>query len=179
MSLTGHAALIIGGGRGIGAATAAALAEAGAQVSVAARSGDQVDAVAASLRSRGIEAFAFSCDVTDAEQVRDLTEAARGAMGRIDILVNNAGTATSSPLGGITLAEWNRLMAVNATSTFLCTRAVFDAMVADGWGRVVNVASIAGLKGDRYIAAYTAAKARRRRIHESRGGGGDEYGGHG
>ena len=158
MILTGHAALITGGGRGIGATAAAALAKAGAQVSVAARSGDQVDGVAAELRSRGFAAFAFPCDVTDAEQVAGLAESARQAMGRVDILVNNAGTATSSPLRDITLAEWNRLMAVNATGTFLCTQAVFDAMVADGWGRVVNVASVAGLHGDRYIAAYTAAK---------------------
>jgi NAD(P)-dependent dehydrogenase (short-subunit alcohol dehydrogenase family) len=80
------------------------------------------------------------------------------AMGRIDILINNASTATSNLLGRITLAEWEHIMAVNATGTFLCTQAVFDKMVDQRWGRVVNVASLAGLEGDRYIAAFVAAK---------------------
>jgi enamine deaminase RidA (YjgF/YER057c/UK114 family) len=76
----------------------------------------------------------------------------------VDILVNNAGNATSNRLGRTALEEWNRLFAVNATSTFLCTRAVFDGMAERGRGRVVNVASMAGLEGKRYVSAYTAAK---------------------
>src|SRR5690606_873913 len=80
------------------------------------------------------------------------------AYGPVDILVNNAGTASSNRMGRTTLEEWNRLMTVNATSVFLCTRAVFDGMVERGWGRVVNVASMAGLEGKRYVTAYTAAK---------------------
>lgn len=156
--LTGYNALVTGGGRGIGAATAMTLAEAGARVSVAARNEAQVVEVAAQLRARHLEAFAFRCDVTDPRDVRDLWLSAKEAMGRVDILVNCAGTATSNPLGKITLAEWDHIMAVNATGTFLCTQAVWDDMLTHRWGRVVNVASIAGLKGDKYIAAYTAAK---------------------
>jgi NAD(P)-dependent dehydrogenase (short-subunit alcohol dehydrogenase family) len=150
--------VVTGGGSGIGAATAAALAEAGASVLVAARNEEEVVGVAAGLRERGYEAFAFQCDVTRPLQVRDMALSAREAMQRVDILVNSAGTATSNPLGRITLAEWDHILAVNATGTFLCTQAVFQGMVEQGWGRVVNVASMAGLQGDRYIAAYTAAK---------------------
>jgi NAD(P)-dependent dehydrogenase (short-subunit alcohol dehydrogenase family) len=156
--LGGYNALITGGGRGIGAASAIALAEAGAKVSVAARNEGQVVEIAAELRKDGYEAFAFRCDVADPRQVRELALSAREAMGRIDILVNNAGTATSNPISRITLAEWRHIMDVNATGTFLCTQSVYDKMVESRWGRIVNVASIAGLEGDKYISAYTAAK---------------------
>lgn len=157
-SLDGYNAVVTGGGRGIGAAAAIALAEAGAKVSVAARNETQVVEVAAEMRKSGHEAFAFRCDVTDQHQVRDLALSATEAMGRIDILVNNAGTATSNPLPRITMVEWNHIMEVNATGTFLCSQAVYDQMVDRRWGRIVNVASIAGIEGDKYISAYTAAK---------------------
>lgn len=158
MSLTGRSALVTGGGRGIGAATAMALAEAGAGVAVAARSSEQIEHVTAEIRARGHTAIGLVCDVSVEAEVDELISSTRGALGQIDILVNNAGAASSSPLGRTTTEEWERIMAVNATGTFLCTRAVFDAMVGRGWGRVVNVASTTGLKGGRYIAAYTAAK---------------------
>lgn len=157
-SLVGYNALVTGGGRGIGAATGIALAQAGARVSLAARNEAQVVEIAAEMRKDGLEAFAFRCDVTDPHQVRELALSAREAMGRIDILVNNAGTATSNPLSRITLAEWQHIMEVNATGTFLCSQAVYEQMVARRWGRIVNMASIAGIEGDKYIVAYTAAK---------------------
>ena len=144
--LSGYSAVITGSGRGIGAAAAIALAEAGARVGLTARNEKQVVQMAARLREAGHEAFAFRCDVTDPRQVR------------IDILVNNAGTATSNPLAKITPAEWHHIMDVNATGTFLCSQAVWEQMREHRWGRIVNVASIAGLQGDKYIAAYTAAK---------------------
>lgn len=157
-SLVGYNAVITGGGRGIGAAAAIALAEAGAKVAVVARNEGQVVEIAAEMRSNGHEAFAFRCDVADPRQVRDLALSAREAMGRIDILINNAGTATSNPISRITIAEWRHMMDVNATGTFLCTQAVYDSMAERRWGRIVNIASIAGLQGDKYISAYTAAK---------------------
>ena len=156
--LQGRTAVITGGGRGIGAATAIALAEAGVRVAVAARNEAQVVEVAAQMRQDGLEGFAFRCDVTDPRQVRDLALSAREALGQVDILVNNASTATSNRLGRITMAEWEHILAVNATGTFLCTQAMFDPMVERGWGRIVNVSSLAGLRGDRYIAAYSAAQ---------------------
>jgi len=156
--LEGYNALITGGGRGIGAAAGIALARAGAKVSLAARNEEQVVQIAAEIRKDGYQAFAFRCDVTDERQVRDLVMSATDAMGRVDILVNNAGTATSNPLPRVTLAEWRHIMDVNATGTFLCTKAVYDQMAERRWGRIVNIASTAGLEGGRYITAYTAAK---------------------
>src|SRR5439155_24855196 len=87
-----------------------------------------------------------------------LAQAAGRRAGVVDILVNNAGTAHSAPIGKITLEDWNRVLAVNATGTFLCTQAFIPAMVMRKQGSVVNVASVAGLAGARYIAAYAAAK---------------------
>lgn len=156
--LTGRAAIITGGGRGIGAATARELAQRGASVAVVARNEHQVVEVAAGLRADGFAAYAFRCDVTKPFEVRDVCLAAREAMGRVDILVNNAGTAVSNPLKRVTLEEWNHVMAVNVTGTFLFTKALIPDMVEHGWGRVVNVASIAGLVGGKYISAYTASK---------------------
>ena len=158
MKVEGRTARITGGGRGIGADTARALAAAGAVVSVAARSVEQVEEVAAALRAEGHDAFAFRCDVTDPDQVDELCRSARQAMGRVDILVNNAGVASSNPLRRVNLEEWNRLLAVNATGTFLCAKGVLDGMTERGFGRIVNVASVAGLEGAKYITAYTAAK---------------------
>jgi NAD(P)-dependent dehydrogenase (short-subunit alcohol dehydrogenase family) len=160
--LTGKGAVITGGGRGIGAASARALADAGAAVVLAARSADQLAATAEGLRAAGHQAFEVRCDVTDPAQVAALREQAvahlRGAGATVDVLVNNAGVAHSAPLKSITLEDWNRLFAVNVTGTFLCTQAFAPAMAAAGWGRVVNVASIAGKMGAPYIAAYAATK---------------------
>ena len=156
--LTGKGAVITGGGRGIGAAVARLLAEAGAAVVVAARSRDQLDAVAAELRGEGHEAHAVACDVADPESVAALRQAAETELGTVDILVNNAGIAASEPLEKIRLEDWNRIQAVNSTGTFLCTQAFLPAMAKRGWGRVVNVASVAGKAGAPYISAYAASK---------------------
>ena len=156
--LEGKAAVVTGGGRGIGAAVALALAEAGASVVVSARSRDEIEAVAGELRDRGHVAWAVPCDVTDPAQVFTLAETAGEHLGRIDILVNNAGIVTSAPLRSLTLETWNRILAVNATGVFLCTKAFLPGMVERGWGRVVNVASIAGKTGGPYISAYAASK---------------------
>jgi 3-hydroxybutyrate dehydrogenase len=156
--VTGRTALITGGGRGVGAAVAARLAAAGATVLVAARTTHQVEEVASRLRAQGHAAHAETCDVADAASVERLAVRARERLGRVDILVNNAGAALAAALHKTTLEEWNRLLAVNATSAFLCLKAMLPGMIERRWGRVVNVASIAGLRGDRYIAAYAASK---------------------
>ncbi len=158
MTLEGRGAVITGGGRGIGAACARALSARGVRVVVASRSKDELDAVAESIRGAGGEAYACTVDVTDPGSVEHLAGFAADAMGRVDILVNNAGIATSAPVHRLELSEWERTLAVNATGTFLCTRAFLPSMVAEGWGRVVNVASMAGLSGGAYIAAYAASK---------------------
>lgn len=156
--LSGRGAVVTGGGRGIGAAIAHALAEAGASVVVSARSASEIEAIAASLRENGAAAWAVVCDVTNEASVRRLGEEARRHLGAVEILVSNAGDAASAPLAKITLQEWNRILAVNATGTFLCTREFGPEMALRGRGRIVNVASTAGLHGGKYIASYAAAK---------------------
>ncbi len=156
--LAGRAAVVTGGGRGVGAAIAGALAGAGARVVVAARTASEVESVASTMRAEGAQIWATTCDVSDEASVRVLGETARKHAGSIDILVNNAGTAASAPLARIGLDDWNAMFAVNATGTFLCSREFVPDMVARGRGRVVNIASIAGLEGGRYIAHYSAAK---------------------
>jgi len=157
-TLKGRGAVVTGGGRGIGAAIARVLAAEGARVLVTSRTRSEIDAVVGELGAMGAEAFAAVCDVTHEESVEALVGEAHIRLGTIDVLVNNAGDAASAPLAKTTLAEWNRMLAVNATGTFLCTRAFAPAMKERGWGRIVNVASTAGLAGGRYIAHYSAAK---------------------
>ena len=149
--------MVTGAGRGIGAATARALADAGFSVVVAARTRDQIERQAAELVAIGRHAKAVVCDVTSEASVQTLSREA-AELGPIAVLVNNAGAAASMPLARTSLEDWNRIMAVNATGAFLCTRAFLPGMLERRWGRVVNVASTAGLGGGKYLAAYSAAK---------------------
>jgi NAD(P)-dependent dehydrogenase (short-subunit alcohol dehydrogenase family) len=153
----GRVAVVTGAGRGIGAATAQALADAGLDVILAARTRDQVERRAAELAASGRRARAVVCDVTSEASVEALSRAA-AELGPVGVLVNNAGAAGSMPVARTSLEDWNRLLAANATGTFLCTRAFLPGMLERKWGRVVNVASTAGLGGAKYLAAYTAAK---------------------
>lgn len=156
--LHGRGALVTGGGRGIGAAVARALAGAGAGVVVAARTGAELEAVADLIRGRGGRAFAVAADVTREDSVEALAAAARMHLGTVDIVVNSAGDGASAPFHRISLADWNAMLAVHATGTFLVTRALLPAMLERGWGRAVNIASIAGVEGARYVSHYSAAK---------------------
>ncbi|MFQ5689069.1 MAG: SDR family NAD(P)-dependent oxidoreductase [Gemmatimonadota bacterium] len=157
-SLEGRGAVVTGGGRGIGAAIARALVAAGAGVVVAARSEEQIERVAGELREAGGQAWAVPCDVADRAAVDALAGAATQRLGHVDILVNNAGVGHSAAIKDLSLEDWTRVLAVNATGTYLCTRAFLGPMMERGWGRVVNVASVAGVAGARYIAAYSASK---------------------
>jgi NAD(P)-dependent dehydrogenase (short-subunit alcohol dehydrogenase family) len=156
--LAGRTAIVTGAGRGIGAAVASALARAGVHVMLAARTEVQVEDVAASLRHDGFEADAVVCDVTSEQSVLSMFVAARATIGAVDILVNNAGIGHSGLVHETTLEDWNRVMAVNATGAFLCTREAIPSMLERRWGRIVNVASVVGLGATRYIAAYAASK---------------------
>ncbi|MDQ3411403.1 MAG: SDR family NAD(P)-dependent oxidoreductase [Chloroflexota bacterium] len=153
----GRVAVVTGAGRGIGAATARALADAGFDMVVAARSRDQIERQAAELTAMGRRAKAVVCDVTSEASVQAFAREA-AELGPVAVLVNNAGAAGSMSLARTSLEEWNRLIAVNATGAFLCTRVFLPGMLERQWGRVVNVASTAGLSGGKYLAAYSAAK---------------------
>jgi NAD(P)-dependent dehydrogenase (short-subunit alcohol dehydrogenase family)/enamine deaminase RidA (YjgF/YER057c/UK114 family) len=157
MSTPSRVAVVTGAGRGIGAATARALADSGLSVVVAARNRDQIEQQAAELAARGHRARAVVCDVTSEASVQTLSREA-AELGPVAVLVNNAGAAASMPVVRTSLDDWNRLMAVNATGAFLCTRAFLPGMLERRWGRVVNIASTAGLGGGKYLAAYSAAK---------------------
>jgi NAD(P)-dependent dehydrogenase (short-subunit alcohol dehydrogenase family) len=156
--LAGHIALVTGGGRGIGRAIALALAAAGADVLVTARSAGEIEAVASEARALGVRAAACACDVTDPEQVARLAATAQESLGTVDILVNNAGLGGSHKFIGHDDALWHRMLAANLTSAYYVSKALVPPMAAKGWGRIVNIASIAAKVGGRYIAAYTASK---------------------
>jgi NAD(P)-dependent dehydrogenase (short-subunit alcohol dehydrogenase family) len=149
--------LVTGSGTGIGAAIAMACARAGARVSLAGRRHDPLAAVQASLGNAQTHVIA-DFDVTDEGKVRDGVATARTKFGPIDILVNNAGEAPSAPFTKTDLATWNKVLAVNLTGTFLVTKEVVSDMMAKRAGRVINIASTAGLVGYAYVSAYVAAK---------------------
>ncbi len=156
--IAGRGAVVTGGGRGIGASVARALADGGARVVVVARSASETERVAADIRRRGGRADAVLCDVADEGAVRRMGDEARARLETVDLLILSAGTAASAPLRTITAAEWDRMMSVNARSAFLCAREFAPDMAARGWGRIVSIASIAGLTGGKYIAHYAASK---------------------
>lgn len=153
MWLAERTALVTGGGRGIGAAVARRLAAAGARVVVWGRTAAEVEGVAGEIGGRAMVCDQADRSATDAALARLADEA-----GAVDVLVNNAGVALSSPLARTLDQDWDRILEVNATSAFRLCRALVPGMVSRGWGRVVNVASNAGVSGYRYSAAYCASK---------------------
>lgn len=150
MMLAGHRVLITGGGSGVGADMALAFAAAGAEVVVAGRRREALDAVVAGEpRMRAIEA-----DVSVESDVVQLFAAA----GPVDIVIANAGAAESAPITRTSIDVWQRMMAVNLTGVFLTLREGVRQLEGRGWGRLITVASTAGLRGYAYVSAYTAAK---------------------
>ena len=158
--LNGHFALVTGGSRGIGAAIAAALAEAGAAVAVNYRErADQAAAVVAKIVSAGGRAISVGADVSRSDAVAALVKQAATALGPIDILVNNAGLAIPRGIDDLTEAEFDQTIAVNLKSAFLCSQAVLPAMRAGKWGRIVNITSGAARGAGAIGVHYNASKA--------------------
>jgi NAD(P)-dependent dehydrogenase (short-subunit alcohol dehydrogenase family) len=155
--LAGAHALVTGAGRGIGAAIVTALAADGARLTLLGRNRAELDARAATLPASA-QAHVVIADVTVEAAVAAAFESARNTHGPIHILVNNAGGAQSKPFVKLDRTAWEATIAVNLTSTYLCTHEVVEAMIAARNGRIVNIASTAGLVGGPYIAAYNAAK---------------------
>ena len=146
--------LITGGGTGIGAAIAQTMANQGARLTLVGRKLPPLQAVASKLP----QAQAIVCDVTDPASVESAFTQAAASFGAIEILVNNAGAAPTAPFHKLTAKEWREVMAVNLDGVFNCTSAALDNMLAQGWGRIVNIASTAALRGYAYVSAYSAAK---------------------
>lgn len=152
---TAKHALVTGGGSGIGAAIASTLAQAGLRVTIIGRRLDALQEVAA--RHPG-HVQAVEADVTDATAIATAFAEAKARFGPIQVLVNNAGQAHSAPFIKTDAAMWQQMLSVNLTGTFNCTQAALPDMLAAQWGRIINVASTAGLTGYAYVAAYCAAK---------------------
>lgn len=175
--LEGKVAIVTGGGRGIGETIVLTLAEAGADIVVAARTAGQIEQVAGKVRQLGRRCLAITTDVTKAEQVQSMVDKSVAEFGGIDILVNNAGGTVIKPIAplprfesnmtrlipdffsGMTEEEWHRVMDTNLTSVFLCSRAVGPHMIEQGRGKVINVSSIGSIRGSSYRVGYTATKA--------------------
>jgi NAD(P)-dependent dehydrogenase (short-subunit alcohol dehydrogenase family) len=149
---------LVTGARGIGRAVALALGRAGLAVAVAARTPEEVAATAADVRAAGGAAVAVPLDVTDPAAVEAAVAQTVATLGPIDVLVNNAGIAESAPFARTSLQMWERHLRVNVTGPYLMTRAVLPGMLERRRGRVINVASLAGLHGAPYVSAYTASK---------------------
>ena len=148
--------MVTGASRGIGSTIAAALAARGARVSLLGRDAANLASVATAI---GVDrAAAIVADVTDSASVSAAFKKARETFGPVHILINNAGQAASAKFTDTDEALWNRLLAVNVTGTYLCTRQAVTDMLQIGSGRIVNIASIAGLRGAAYISAYVASK---------------------
>lgn len=158
LPLRGRRAVVTGGGRGIGRSIALAFGQAGADVAVTARTLAEIEQVAAQIQEHGVRGLAARCDVTDPEEVAQMAATVIETLGGVDILVNNAGSADSHKFLGHPDELWHRMLSVNLTSVYFVTKAFVPAMVEQGWGRIINIASVASKTGAPYIAAYTAAK---------------------
>jgi NAD(P)-dependent dehydrogenase (short-subunit alcohol dehydrogenase family) len=158
--LAGRVAIVTGAGAGIGAGIAMALAEAGAAVAAADIDEAGAASIASTIADKGGRALAVGADVSDGKQVAAMVEKTVAALGGVDILVNNAGIATTELVEDLSEAEWRRVLDVNLTGPFLAARAVLPHMRATGWGRIINIASVAAKRISFTAAAsYTASKA--------------------
>lgn len=156
--LEGKSALVTGGAKGIGKAIGVAFAAQGASVCVLDVDGDAAEEAASGLRGNGVDSFGQQADVTSPRDVERAVEAVQERFGSIDLLVNNAGIFQAVPFLDYRLEDWQRMMEVNVTGSFLCAQTVLRRMVPAGRGKIVNLASIAGKSGAAYTSAYNASK---------------------
>lgn len=145
--LTGKVAIVTGGGGGLGRQMARALAEMGAHIALCGRNAERLEEAAAELSALGVRALGLHCDVTKPDDVRVLVDRTKAELGRIDILVNNAGRAWVAPAATMPVEEWRRVLEVNLTGAFLCAQAAGNVMIEQGGGKIINIASVAGLGG--------------------------------
>ncbi len=155
--LAGKHAVVSGASRGIGAAIAAGLVGDGVRVTLLGRDTAALQSVSVTLGGAD-KAFAVATDIAAADSVRNAFAAARAHFGPVHLLINNAGQGASAKFTDTDEALWHRLMGVNLNGTYLCTRQAVTDMLAQGYGRIVNIASTAGLRGGAYISAYATSK---------------------
>ncbi|WP_174734871.1 SDR family oxidoreductase [Mesobacillus harenae] len=145
--LKGKTAIVTGGGRGLGQQIAEGFAEAGANVVVCSRKLEACQEISADLKKLGVESLAIKCDVTNPDDVNNVIEQTVKKFGRIDILVNNSGASWGAPAEEMPLEAWNKVMNVNVTGTFLMSQAAGKVMLKQKSGKIINIASTAGLNG--------------------------------
>src|SRR6266699_3403574 len=158
LTLAGRRAVVTGAGRGIGRSIALALAQAGADVAVTARTNVEIEQLVAEIRATGRRSLAIPSDVTDSGQVKQMATTLIEGLGGVDILVNNAGNAGSHKFLNHPDELWHRMLSINLSSVYYVTRAFVPALIEQRYGRIINIASIASRVGGQYIAAFTAAK---------------------
>lgn len=157
--LTGKTAIVTGASRGIGAAIARKLCEAGANVALCSRSAEAVAAIADALNSEGYTAISTAADISQKSDVEALIKAVQERFSQIDILVNNAGITRDTLLMRLKDEDWNAVLQTNLTGTMYCTRAVLRPMIRQRSGRIINISSVIGVMGNPGQASYAAAKA--------------------
>ncbi len=145
--LTGRVAVITGGAVGLGRQMAQGLAEMGANIVICARKQERCEKAAEELSALGVTTLALGCDVTNPESIQLVVDATVARFGGIDILINNAGTSWGAPAEEMSLEHWNKVIATNLTGTFLCSQAVGRVMLGQRRGKIINIASIAGMAG--------------------------------
>jgi NAD(P)-dependent dehydrogenase (short-subunit alcohol dehydrogenase family) len=145
--LSGRVAIITGGSMGLGRQMAEGLAEMGANLVLCARKKERCEQAAEELKKLGVATLAVACDVKNPEQIREVVQQSVVHFGRIDILINNAGTAWGAPVEEMRLEHWNKVMETNLTGTFLFSQAVGKFMVPQRRGKIINIASVAGIQG--------------------------------
>jgi gluconate 5-dehydrogenase len=145
--LSGRVAIVSGGGTGLGRQMAEALAEMGANVVLCARKKERCEQAAAQLQVLGVKTLALGCDVRNADEIQKVVEATATTFGRIDILINNAGASWGAPVEEMRLEHWNKVIETNLTGTFLFSQAVGNVMIPQRRGKIINIASVAGMRG--------------------------------
>ena len=158
MRLKDKVAIITGGGRGIGKAIAFGFANQGAHIVVAARTASEVTSVSERIQALGRESLGIVCDISNEDQVKSLIDVTIQRFGRIDVLINNAGIGSMRPVYATTLESFEKVLKVNLTGTFLCTKHVWQPMKNSGGGSIINVSSLGGLVGYPMLSSYCASK---------------------
>jgi NAD(P)-dependent dehydrogenase (short-subunit alcohol dehydrogenase family) len=147
LDLTGRVAIITGGSVGLGRQMAEGLAEMGANLVLCARKKERCQQAAEELQPLGVKTLALGCDVKDPGRIQEVVDATLSQFGRVDILINNAGTSWGAPVEEMRLEHWNKVLATNLTGTFLFSQAVGKIMIEQHRGKIINIASVAGLHG--------------------------------
>jgi NAD(P)-dependent dehydrogenase (short-subunit alcohol dehydrogenase family) len=160
--LSGRVAVVTGGSVGLGRQMAEGLAEMGANLVLCARKKERCEQAADELQKLGVQTLALTCDVKDPASIATVAAATVKQFGRIDILINNAGTSWGAPVEDMTLEQWNKVIETNLTGTFLFSQAIGKVMISQRRGKIINIASVAGMRGSppRFSAiGYSSSKA--------------------